>query len=148
MPSIITITRKWQSENSTISEVFIPGAKENELRHGFFLERPGPDTSDSGLRLRIPEGSYQLKWQTRTTLPGVRPYLPVPWLFNNTVPQSRWIYIHNGNYPHQTDGCLLVGETRAEDFVGRSVNALRALKRYLDRVGINSVRLNITSDYQ
>ncbi|WP_339801240.1 DUF5675 family protein [uncultured Marinobacter sp.] len=148
MPSIITVTRKWQTESSTISEFFVPGAKENELQRGFFLERPGPDTTESGLRLRIPEGIYQLQWQNRTTLPGVRPHLPVPWIVSNKVPANRWIYIHNGNYPNQTDGCLLIGETHAEDFVGRSVSALRAFKRYLDRVGIASVRLNITSDYQ
>lgn len=78
----------------------------------------------------------------------MRPHLPVPWLFNDKVPANRFIYIHNGNYPANTDGCLLIGHSRAEDFVGRSVDALRGFKKFLDRVGIDKVRLKITSDYE
>lgn len=148
MTVMITVTRKWQSDNATISHFIIPGAVEGELREGYFLERPGPDTSEPDLRLRIPEGVYQLQWQSRTSLPGVRPHLPVPWLFNDKVPVNRFIYIHNGNYPANTDGCLLIGHSRAEDFVGRSVDALRGFKKFLDRVGIDKVRLKITSDYE
>ncbi|MFC4257784.1 DUF5675 family protein [Marinobacter lacisalsi] len=148
MSVMVTVTRKWQTDHSTISHFVIPDAKDGELREGYFLERPGPDTTESGLRLRIPEGTYQLKWQTRTSLPGVRPHLPLPWLFNDKVPANRFIYVHNGNYPDNTDGCLLIGYTHSEDFVGRSVDALRAFKKYLDRVGIDTVRLKITSDYE
>jgi len=145
---LIEITRKWETARSTISEFIIPDAAQDEITRGYILERPGPDTTASGLRKRIPEGTYNLKWQTTTNLRGVRPHLPVPWLYNRTVADNRYIYIHNGNHPHNTDGCLLVGTRRAPDFVGFSVDALTRLKRYLERVGIENVALRIRSDYQ
>jgi len=144
---ILNAIRKWETTESTISEFFIPGAQAGELAKGYFLERPGPDTATSGLRLRIPEGSYHMKWQTTTGLAGVRPHLPVPWLYSGSVSDARKIYIHNGNYPRNTDGCLLVGTSRSKDFVGASVEALKSLKKYLNRVGIENVQLKITSSY-
>jgi len=147
MPSIIKVVRKWETQNSTISEFLIPDGHPSEINRGYILERPGPDTTESGLRKRIPEGTYNLKWQTRTNLAGVRPHLPVPWIYNQDVSDSRHIYIHNGNYPRNTDGCLLIGRSRSEDMVGISVQALTRLKKYFKRVGIENVRLRISSDY-
>ncbi len=144
----VDIVRKWETDRSTISEFLIPGAQRDEITRGYMLERPGPDTTQPGLRKRIPEGSYQLQWQTATNLPGVRPYLPVPWLYNLHVPDTRYIYVHNGNFPHNTDGCLLIGTSRLENMVGASVEALLKFKIYLERVGIENVILRITSDYQ
>jgi len=57
----ITVTRKWETEHSTIGEFHINDAAPGEVMHGYILERPGPDTTSSGLRLRIPEGTYNLK---------------------------------------------------------------------------------------
>lgn len=145
--AFINIKRKWESENSTISELNIHDTNPGELAHGYILERPGPDTTTPGLRKRIPTGDYHLKWQTTTNLNGVRPHLPVPWLYSPTVPDSRYIYIHNGNYPLNTDGCLLIGTSRASDMVGGSVDALGKLKLYLERVGIENIKVRITEDY-
>lgn len=148
MEVLIDITRKWETEHATMSEFSITGTQPGEISSGYFLERPGPDTTKSGLRKRIPVGTYHLKWQTVTNLNGVRPHLPVPWLYNSDVPDSRYIYIHNGNYPHNTDGCLLIGTSRAPDMVGASVDALKRLKLFLNRVGIEKVRLRIKAEYQ
>jgi hypothetical protein len=142
MTTHIQIVRKWQTDNSTISELITNGG----LIRGFVLERPGPDTTESGLRLRIPEGTYQLKWHN-SSLPKVRGHNPVPLLFNNVVPASRYILIHNGNFPHNTDGCLLVGKTRGTDLVNNSVEMLNELKKFLNECSIETIQLTISSDY-
>jgi len=77
----------------------------------------------------------------------VQAHLPVPWVYGSSVPETRRIYIHNGNYPRNTDGCLLIGSTRATDFVGNSVATLERLQAYLNRVGIENIKLCIRSNY-
>lgn len=143
---VIEIVRRWETDNSTVSEFTIHDARDDEAASGYFLERPGPDTTESGQRKRIPEGDYQLRWHT-TSLQSVKKFNPVPLLYNDEVPESRHILIHNGNYPRDTDGCLLVGSSRKTDFVGSSQPHYRKLLRYLRRVGIDNVTLRITSDY-
>lgn len=90
---------------------------------------------------------YNLKWQITRNLNGVRPHLPVPWLYNSAVSDARYIYIHNRNYPHNTEGCLLMGTNLGSDMVGASVDALRRFKRYLDPVGIQNVKLRLRQTF-
>ncbi|QHM76812.1 hypothetical protein C7M52_02795 [Mixta theicola] len=139
---VITLTRIWQTAESTISTYEVSGSKIK----GYFLERPGPDTMESGKRKRIPEGSYYIKWHN-SNIPTVKPYNPVPQIFNATVPQSRYILIHNGNYPRNTDGCLLIGSSKGIDFVGGSVQKLKELKEYILKEGIDNFSINIKSCY-
>lgn len=148
MAYIIQITRKWETESSTISEFSISSAQYGELKYGYILERPGCDETTAGRRQRIPEGSYNLKWQDSTDLPWVRQHLPVPWLYNDQVPASRYVYVHNGNYPRNTDGGLLIGSGRATDMVTHSAEALNSFKNFLVRVGIENVQIRIASNYQ
>ncbi|WP_411016729.1 DUF5675 family protein, partial [Salmonella sp. s51944] len=110
------------------------------------IERPGPDTTASGLRRRIPEGSYKIKWHS-SNIASVNSHNPVPILYNASVPQSRYILIHNGNYPRNTDGCLLIGSTKGKDFVGGSVAKLKELKEFLTPEGIENFTVSSTSCY-
>ena len=147
---LILITRKWETEKSTISEFFIPDALPNvgEIHHGFFLELEGPDTAERNQRKRIVEGIFNLRWATSTGNSRLRRDLPLPHLYNSDVHQNRGIYIHVGNYPENSDGCLLIGSSRSTNFVGNSRNSLNALKIFLNRVGIENVQINISSNYQ
>ncbi len=43
------------------------------------------------------------------------------------VPGFTWIYIHTGNKPEDTDGCILVGLTDSEDYVSSSRLAYEAI---------------------
>ena len=145
---ILSIKRHKQSSQSTISDAALidkgTGHKVLEFK---FLERPGPDTKEPNQRQRIPEGSYKLKWQTATGIAGVRPHLPVPWLYGNGVSDDRYIYIHNGNYPSQTDGCLLCGKDDAPNMVTSSVDTLERLKTELLAIGIENVTVEVSSAY-
>jgi len=150
---LILITRKWETEKSTISEFHIPDALPNagEIHHGFFLEREGPDTLERNQKKRIVEGIFNLKWATSTSNSSLRRDLPLPWLYNSDVPADRGIYIHVGNYPRNSDGCLLIGSGRDSldpDKVINSRNSLNRLKKFLNRVGIENVKIRITSEYQ
>ena len=138
----LLVNRIWQTQLSTISVYEIPGSKIK----GYILECPGPDTTQSGLKKRIPEGVYKLKWHS-SHLPAVKKYNPVPLLYNAQVSSSRYILIHNGNYPRNTEGCLLVGSSRGVDFVGGSVDKLKELNAFLKENGIDNVTVSITSCY-
>ncbi|WP_353613677.1 DUF5675 family protein [Mangrovibacter phragmitis] len=138
----IFVKRIWQTDNSTISTYEISGSKIK----GYILERPGPDTKTSGLEKRIPEGVYNLKWHN-SNIPSVKKYNPVPLLHNADVPVSRYILIHNGNYPRDTEGCLLVGGSKGVDFVGASVVKLTEIKEFIAKEGIDNFVLSISSCY-
>jgi len=140
---IILVKRIQQTQNSTISRYSIPGTKIS----GYMLERPGPDTTTPNQRLRIPEGVYNLKWH-QTAKGSIKAYSPVPLLYNSAVPVTRYVLIHNGNKPQHTDGCLLIGSSKAVDFVGGSVGKLKELKLFLQKNGIENFKVIISSQYE
>lgn len=140
MAYTIFIQRKWQTSKSTISEFTIPGTSIK----GYFLECPGPDTTTSGLKKRIPEGCYSLMWHKSVNFSG---YNPVPLLFNAGVSASRYILIHPGNYPHDTVGCLLPGMNRIANEVRSSVMMYKKIKDFITEKGIHNVNVIITSCY-
>jgi hypothetical protein len=135
---VINIYRTWETDNSTIS-TFNTGSG----LKGYILERPGPATTQSGLRLRIPAGTYNL-----TNAPGTAKdiRLHAQWeLYNNQVPGSRHILFHLGNYPDDTDGCLLIGTKRGVDFVGGDPTMGTTSKSVTDALNnyINSFNGNV-----
>jgi Family of unknown function (DUF5675) len=48
-------------------------------------------------------------------------------LLLHDVPGRDFIEIHTGNFPHETEGCLLVGLERGQDWVAHSRSALDAV---------------------
>lgn len=140
MSYTIFIKRLWQSENSTISEFSISGTEIS----GYFLERPGPDTTEENLRKRIPDGSYSLKWHASGRM---RKFSPLPNLFNASVPSSRAILIHPGNVPDDTDGCLLPGKSKGDDRIGQSLGLYEEIKQLMVDKGIENFNVLITSCY-
>lgn len=144
---VLRLCRDVETELSTTGTVTLTDPMGDVIYSCVMLERPGPDTLESGQRKRIVEGTYRMKWQTTTGLAGVRPYLPVPWLYNDDTPDSRYIYIHNGNKPEHTYGCILAGRTRLKDFVTSSVNTLNELKAHLQTIPEDRIRVEVCSDY-
>ena len=61
----------------------------------------------------IPTGTYDV-----TSYPSPRNGRNVPLL--NNVPGFAYVEIHEGNFPKDTDGCLLLGVNQDVDYVGPS----------------------------
>lgn len=132
---IIEVVRDRQTHRSTTSTY--TAGKVN----GFMLEPPGPSTTQAGQRKRIPAGTYNLVWHSSAKYQGVVR------LYNDQVPQSRAILIHAGNYPSNTDGCLLAGKTRDVDVVGASRGAVDELMQWIRERGIDNVRVVIKDQF-
>lgn len=135
------ITRLWETENSTISRFCISGS----TLQGYILERPGPDTTQEGLLLRIPEGDYDLSW--RTVGKFATKYGKVPQLSNYQVSKKRLILMHPGNSAGDSMGCLLPGRIKAKDYVGDSVSVFKKIKKFIEEKGIDNVKVKIKSCY-
>lgn len=92
------------------------------------LEDPHKTVKIKG-KTRIPTGTYEI--DLRRTSPMASRYREkfgdghhgMIWLRN--VPQFDYIYIHIGNRPVDTEGCILVGMTMEpqKGFIGRSTEA-------------------------
>lgn len=132
---IIEVVRDRQTPRSTTSTY--TAGKVN----GFMLEPPGPSTTQAGQRKRIPAGTYRVVWHDGAKYSGVVR------LYNDQVPQSRAILIHAGNYPSNTDGCLLAGKTRDTDVVGASRGAIDELMQWIRERGIEDVRVVIKDQF-
>ena len=134
----IRLTRKWQTDKSTIGEFTI----DNTDIKGFILEEKGPDTTVSGIEQRVPIGTYNLEWHAGTKIKkGLK-------LYNDVVSKSRAILIHSGNTADDTEGCLLPGSTRSKDFVGSSKAKLKEIFDHVEEIGIKDAKIIISQAYE
>lgn len=112
----LTLTRKNFSSDSTIGELAINGKFECYTLED--VVRP------NGVKIygetAIPAGNYKVDI---TFSPRFKTMLPL--LID--VPNFIGIRIHPGNSAGDTDGCILVGQTRSTDFIGNSRAAFNAL---------------------
>lgn len=105
----VEIRREIYTGKSTIGRLFVNGEFEC-----YTLEdcARAPGTKLPGATC-IPEGNYSLIMNYSRRLKKRLPQLLA-------VPGFEGIRIHPGNTDADTEGCILVGQTRAEDFVGKS----------------------------
>jgi len=121
----LKITRFKNIVDGTIGKFEVKD-KDNVLFTGYTLEPAGDDTVARGLDQRIPEGIYRIEWYSSPRFKRV-----LPLLYNEYVPKDRYILIHAGNFPKDTEGCILVGLRYNETGVFESVKALNQLLTYL-----------------
>lgn len=95
--------------------------------------KKGPSTAQRNQDRRIPAGVYTLKWHNSPRFGRM-----LPLLYNNLVPASRYILIHSGNHSGHTEGCLLVGTSKSENFVGGSRPKLNELLQFLGCYDLNN----------
>lgn len=115
---------------STIGELLIEGSHQC-----WTLE---PLWSDKNIKPRaIPEGTYNV---TRGYSPKHKRDVP----HVDDVPGFEEIEIHPGNYPHDTEGCTLVGQNKGPDYVGSSKAAFLELWEKLVPVWERGEKIGIT----
>ena len=123
----LLIIRDTFTKESTIGKLFINGESFCDT-----LENPWLDNQRN--ISCIPEGQYKV----RLRLPresATRDYLH---LLVQDVPNRDWILVHIGNYPSQTQGCILVGNGREQDAVNNSRLAMDlVIKEILNLEGEN-----------
>lgn len=101
---VLTIKRFKDIYDGTIGE-FALVDQYRILMQGNTLEAAGPDTIEPNKDRRIPKGEYKVIWHDS---PRMKERLPL--LYNELVPKSRAILIHRGNFPKDTEGCILLGD--------------------------------------
>lgn len=118
-PMKLDIHRKWISKKSTIGELYIDGVFEcYTLEDTVRNEKVYGETA-------IPTGRYVV---AITRSPKFKCKLPLL----KDVPAFKGVRIHPGNTHKDTEGCILVGQTKAQDFIGRSRRAFNKLFKKLE----------------
>jgi hypothetical protein len=102
------------SDESTIGELAVDGQFEC-----YTLEDKVRPTKVAG-KTAIPAGRYEVVINF-----SQRFQKPLPFLLN--VPNFEGIRIHPGNVSANTEGCILVGDTKSENFIGDSRVAFNRL---------------------
>ena len=118
---VLEITRFKEVDDMTLGR-FILRDGEKEVLKGYTCEPAGPDTTQSGMDRRIPQGKYQIAWHDSSKF---RVRLPLLW--NELVSKTRCILIHAGNTGRNTEGCVLLGSSLGEHGVKNSRTTLAAL---------------------
>lgn len=114
----ISLSRLWKNEVCVTGQIKIDG----EPRY-FSLELPELFDGQPNVHNKccIPAGTYNV---TRYFSPKRNRFVPLL----HDVPDRSMIEMHIGNFPHDTDGCILVGERRIGDYeIGESGVAFASL---------------------
>lgn len=111
---LITVKRLYKGENSVIGELLVDGVFECFTLED--IERPVKIKGETA----IPKGTYKVIINQSNRFKRL-----LPLLLN--VPGFEGVRIHSGNTNHNTEGCILVGQTRHKEFIGQSRKAFNKL---------------------
>ena len=110
----IVVKRLHKTKKSTIGELSINGIFEC-----YTLEDIEREVKIKGITA-IPVGTYKVGISMSNRFKKLMPIL-----YN--VPNFEGVRIHSGNVAENTEGCILVGQTRSLDFIGNSRKAFDKL---------------------
>lgn len=137
---------KGRTEGSTIGSLkLIDG--QTVLFSGFTCENAGPSTDEAMKDKRIMPGIYSLAWSSSSKNSNQKLGKwrnKVLWVKRDESFDKRLIRIHVGNYPTDTEGCILPGMSKSsKGFVNSSVEAVIKLFNEIDKLGANNVKFII-----
>lgn len=127
---LITVKRLYKTDNSTIGELLVDGVFEC-----FTLEDKERDVKIKG-ETAIPKGTYKVIINE-----SIRFKRQLPLLLN--VPNFEGVRIHSGNSNHDTEGCILVGQSRHKNYIGQSRKAFEKLFKKMQKA--KDITINIQS---
>jgi hypothetical protein len=127
---LITVKRLYKTENSTIGELLVDGIFEC-----FTLEDKEREVKIKG-ETAIPKGTYKVIINE-----SIRFKRQLPLLLN--VPNFEGVRIHSGNSNHDTEGCILVGQSRHKNYIGQSRKAFEKLFKKMQKA--KDITINIQS---
>lgn len=110
----IEVKRLYKTENSTIGELTIDGTFEC-----YTLEDKERDVKIKG-ETAISKGTYKVIINQSNRFKKL-----LPLLLN--VPNFEGVRIHPGNSNHDTEGCILVGQSISKDYISKSRKAFEKL---------------------
>lgn len=116
----IKIKRTTFTDVSTIGELYVDGAFE------CYTLEDKVRTVKVYAKTAIPAGTYKVILNMSNRFKKILPLLI-------SVPGFEGIRIHPGNTAADTEGCLLVGTTKASDFVGNSKIAFNKLMAKMEK---------------
>ena len=126
----LLIIRNTFSKKSTLGTLYLNG--------GLYWQTLELPYKDNQRRVScIPAGSYKVKKRSAEQSTKYK----YEHLIIEDVPNRKYILFHIGNYPHDTSGCILVGDTYARDFIGNSTAGFTKLMQELQ--GYNQINLII-----
>lgn len=121
---LITLHRMVVTLNSTIGHLTVDDFSCNTLEDAPHEIKIHGETC-------IPAGQYQIKLRTQGTKTIAYakryPNMHKGMLWLQDVPNFEFVYIHIGNFPRDTEGCILVGLGTGKDAITGSASAYEAL---------------------
>ncbi len=118
----LKLIRETKTNDSTIGKLYI-----NEIYHCYTLEDKEREVKVQNVTA-IPKGRYEVIVNFSN-----RFQQQMPLLLN--VPNFEGVRIHWGNYSKDTEGCILLGTTKAVNMIGNSRTAYAKFISIINKVG-------------
>mgnify|MGYP003657963720 FL=1 len=128
----LLLIRDTFTEESTVGELFINGERICDTLENPYLDNQRTISC-------IPEGEYPVRLRLARESAS-RDYLH---LLIQDVPNRDFILVHRGNFPSQTQGCLLVGLGTQQNVVNNSRLAMDLLIKEILNLGGTNINLII-----
>jgi hypothetical protein len=116
----IAVKRLHKTDTSTIGELTIDGLFQCYTLED--VERPVKIKGETA----IPKGTYKVIINESNRFKRL-----LPLLLN--VPNFEGVRIHSGNSNHDTEGCILVGQSRNKNYIGQSRKAFEKLFKKMQK---------------
>lgn len=151
----LEITNKWQGKTCCIGKLNVYDEGESLIFSCFTLQEDKAGL-ERGKDLRIPAGEYKLRRhagsrfeKTLREMTGVNSDEMLN-VYNDEVPYDRYILIHWGNNDIHTQGCILLGNSKADnnESIGGSRVACKEFYDLMRGIDLEKCKLIIKDEFE